>query len=179
MKSLSTVICFALSGFLNASCGVSPLLHHESPNREPQSETGSQNQDASDPAGPRVGCDFLFPSQSLCASITWVKKSTAEEPGEFLLSFWSKDQNPSQPITYSNPDAHKVFVKLWMPDMGHGSSPVSTNQATEANGTPKTGVFRSTGVFFIMGGKWEIIVQLKDSSGAVKESAKMIYQVNH
>jgi hypothetical protein len=49
----------------------------------------------------------------------------------------------------------------------------------ESNGSPKTGVFRSTGVFFIMGGKWEIIVQLKDSSGAVKESAKMIYQANY
>jgi hypothetical protein len=179
MKNLFPLLVLGLSASAIVSCGVSPILHHESPNREPQGEADPQNQDSSDSSGPRVSCDFSFPSQGLCASLAWVKKPTAEEPGEFLLSFWDKNQNSGQPLVFSNPDAHKVFVKLWMPDMGHGSSPVTTNQAVESNGSPKTGVFRSTGVFFIMGGKWEIVVQLKDSSGAVKESAKMIYQANY
>ncbi|MBU6154334.1 MAG: hypothetical protein KGP28_08545 [Bdellovibrionales bacterium] len=179
MKVLFFLVVLALSGLALVSCGVSPLLHHESPNREPQSEPDSQNQDASAPAGPRVSCDFWFLSQNLCASLTWVRKPTSEEPGEFSLSFWNKNQNSDQTVTHSAPLADKVFVKLWMPDMGHGSSPVTTNQAFDSNGTPRIGVFRSTGVFFIMGGKWEIIVQLKDASGGVLDSSKMIFQVNH
>jgi hypothetical protein len=178
VRVLFVLVSLLLSAIAVVSCGVSPILHHETPNREPQSESDSQNQDTSDPAGPKMSCDFAFPSQNLCASLTWVKKATAEEPGEFLLSFWNRSQNQGQAVTLSNPDADKVFVKLWMPDMGHGSSPVVTNRDVDSNGAPKTGVFRSTGVFFVMGGKWEIMVQLKDSSGAVKESSKMIYQAN-
>ncbi len=178
VRLVLVVVAMVFSVLAVVSCGVSPILHHESPNREPQGEADSEGQDSSDSAGPRLSCDFSFPSQNLCASLSWVKKSTAEEPGEFLLSFWNKEQNPNQTIVFSNPNAERVFVKLWMPDMGHGSSPVTTAQAVEVNGSLKTGVFRSTGVFFIMGGKWEIIVQLKDSSGAVKESSKLIYHVN-
>jgi hypothetical protein len=178
MRSILGFSVFLISAIFNGACGVSPLLHHESPNREPQSETEAENQDTSDSSVPRVSCDFLFKSQNLCATLAWVKKPSAEQPGEFLLSFWSKDQNPNQAPSYSNPDAAKVFVKLWMPDMGHGSSPVTTAQSVSANGAPESGVFRSTGVFFIMGGKWEIIVQLKDDSGAAKDTAKLIYHVN-
>jgi hypothetical protein len=178
MKVFVLLLTLVLSGLALVSCGVSPLLHHDTPNREPQSEPDSQSQDSDTSAEPRQKCDFLFSAQNLCASLAWVKKSSAEEPGEFLLSFWSKDQNPNQAVVLSNPDADRVFVKLWMPDMGHGSSPVTTSQALESNGSPRIGVFRATGVFFVMGGKWEIVVQLKDASGGIKETAKMIYYVN-
>ncbi len=178
MRVLVVLVTLVLSAIAVVSCGVSPILHHESPNREPQSETGSEGQDASDSAGPRMNCDFSFPAQNLCASLEWVRRSTAEEPGEFLLKFWNKDQNPNQALTLSNPNAERVFVKLWMPDMGHGSSPVTTSQAVESNGSPKTGVYRASSVFFIMGGKWEIIVELRDASGGVRETSKMTVQVN-
>jgi|GEM_PF-1438619 len=181
---LSPVLIWVLAAGGVTSCGVSPLLHHESPNREPQSEPAdpdSQNQDTDGTDAARASCDLWFSSQNLCATLTWVKKPTADEPGEFLLGFWSKGQDSNsggQALVYSNPDAAKVFVKLWMPDMGHGSSPVTTAQATQANGSPRTGFFRASQVFFVMGGKWEIIVQLKDDSGSVKDTAKMIYQAN-
>ncbi len=47
-----------------------------------------------------------------------------------------------------------LTVKLWMPDMGHGSSPVTVTQF----GVNK---YKVTQAFFIMPGNWEVRVAFK------------------
>ena len=57
----------------------------------------------------------------------------------------------------------EVAVALWMPAMGHGSSPVKVVRVD-------IGTYRASQVFFTMKGEWEIRIQLKER-GDVKDQA--------
>lgn len=72
--------------------------------------------------------------------------------------------------TTNSPDVilpkQDVAVSLWMPSMGHGSSPVKIS--IDANN-----VFRITEVYFIMPGDWQIVIQLKNKqTGQVEEEVR-------
>tara|TARA_B100000925_G_scaffold57475_2_gene38090 strand:+ start:583 stop:1014 length:432 start_codon:yes stop_codon:yes gene_type:complete len=53
-------------------------------------------------------------------------------------------------------------LKLWMPNMGHGSFPTSIHKITD-------GVYEVREIFFTMPGRWDLHFQLVDTSGKVKE----------
>jgi hypothetical protein len=80
-----------------------------------------------------------------CVSFKWEKAPTESDFG--LFSFQ---------ITGASTSISDVpSVLLWMPSMGHGSSPVRV--------TPLgSGTYRAERVFFTMRGNWEIHFQLKD-----------------
>ena len=63
-----------------------------------------------------------------------------------------------------------VAAKLWMPAMGHGSSPVKVEKAKDSSGNVIPGIFQGTNVYFITPGDWEVRIQLKQGS-TVKEEA--------
>ena len=144
-------------------CLQSPLLNHAdaaAPQPHPQVHEET-------PA-----CPILFSHENLCASITWVKMPTDQEQGEFTLQFWGHAQtaNPPTPID----PGYTVFVKLFMPSMGHGSSPVITTPAKDANGAELPGVYDVTNVFFIMPGAWEIRIQLKHNNHIIDHAEYQI-----
>ncbi len=113
-------------------------------------------------------CPIAFTEHNLCASLTWVKQATDSETGEFTLKFWDKTQG-SESGPYVTP-ALTPFVKLWMPSMGHGSSPVHLVATLDAAGAATPGVFSATNVYFIMPGKWEIWVQLKQDAQVIAQA---------
>jgi hypothetical protein len=47
-----------------------------------------------------------------------------------------------------------LAVQLWMPSMGHGSSPVRVTRT-------ELGSYSAAGIYFIMPGQWEVRIQLK------------------
>lgn len=57
-----------------------------------------------------------------------------------------------------------------MPSMGHGSRPVKVEEVSGA-----IGVYDATNVIFIMGGPWEIWVQLKNGS-EILDQAKVDFE---
>lgn len=59
----------------------------------------------------------------------------------------------------------QVKVALWMPSMGHGSSPTRVERAVDADGNVVPGTFTVRNVFFIMAGEWEVRVTLTNASG--------------
>lgn len=59
----------------------------------------------------------------------------------------------------------QIKVVLWMPSMGHGSSPTRIEPATDINGNKIIGKYIVRKVFFIMDGDWEVRIELKDSLG--------------
>jgi len=86
-------------------------------------------------------CQIHLTKEELCASITWTKNPSEEEKGEFTLRFWKKSEGTENgPYVTPNRD---VFVKLWMPDMGHGSSPVTLKPALDAGQIAIPGVFNA------------------------------------
>jgi hypothetical protein len=84
----------------------------------------------------------------------WEQMPTETDFGSFIF----KTHRPAGMIDISGPT-----VMLWMPSMGHGSSPVTVERLS-------TGVYRASRVFFTMKGDWEIHVQSKDG-GEVHDEA--------
>ena len=143
----------------NAACGNSPLFNHTDPVRAPESVAiESENS---------LTCKMEFQSHQLCADFIWVKEPQGGDEGEMKIYFWHKDQ----PGVFTSPSDLQVGVKLWMPDMGHGSQKVKVAQTS-------SGVYDATEIMFVMGGIWEIQFQLKDASGNVVEMQKTTYQVH-
>jgi len=151
----------------NAACGYSPLLNHTHPVRTPVS---AAVEGEATPA-----CRFQFQNGALCADFVWIKEpSGGGDEGSAKIYFWVK----ALPGAYSSPLFMNVDVKLWMPDMGHGSQKVKVQQAKYPNGQSMSGVYDATEVMFVMGGEWEIQLQLKDAAtGKLIESQKINYRV--
>ncbi len=107
-------------------------------------------------------CPLYFSEERLCLSIKWSVYPTEETLGAFTMTFFA-EENPQKPITpHLTP-----FVKLWMPSMGHGSSPVVITQTAE-------GMYLVSEVYFTMLGAWEIRFQLKNNTDVIEEQIQKI-----
>lgn len=107
-------------------------------------------------------CALFFQEEQLCLTTKWVKFPTESEVGLFTMHFHEKDR-PDILIT----PKLTPHVVLWMPSMGHGSSPVSVEFASE-------GIFHAKEVYFIMPGPWDIRYQLKEGNRVVEEVIQKI-----
>lgn len=146
IKKLAIATLLTLS-FSALACGNSPLLHHET--ATPPSAAAPERNAVQPSAGE---CPLEFPKSGLCASVTWGNTLSSDEENTATLRFWDKATG-----TAAGPyrDAGgEVAMFLWMPAMGHGSSPVLV--------TPQGGgVYSATRVYFIMPGDWDVRVQIK------------------
>ncbi|MBL7687617.1 MAG: FixH family protein [Bdellovibrionaceae bacterium] len=84
-----------------------------------------------------------------CVQMLWEQRPTETTFGSFIFSFVDSDTRAS----IVPPKADSIKVVLWMPSMGHGSSPVTVEKLSD-------GVFRASRVFFSMGGDWDVRFQL-------------------
>lgn len=80
----------------------------------------------------------------ICVKVTWEAVPTETQFGSFVftLSDLATDRLDTAKHT-------PMSVVLWMPSMGHGSSPVTVE-------TIAPGIYRAKKVFFNMKGDWEI-----------------------
>ena len=60
-----------------------------------------------------------------------------------------------------DPKAH-FSMKLWMPDMGHGSFPITIKKVS-------TGIYEARDLFFTMPGYWDIHFELKKEDQVIDE----------
>lgn len=90
-----------------------------------------------------------------------------ESGKEAIILLQAKDAQTQQPVEI----AEQLKVILWMPDMGHGSSPTRIQKAVDTNGNALPGAYRVSNIHFMMGGVWEVRVQLKDAAGKVEMQA--------
>ena len=142
-----------------SACGKSPLLNHAN-----AADTAASGLTTPAPAT----CPLSFPRAGLCASLSWSSGPNAEAMNSFVLRFWSASSATANG-PFSNP-AKSVFVKLWMPSMGHGSSPVTVTHKQDATHTNLTGQFEATNVYFVMPGAWDIHIQLRDGTTVSEEA---------
>lgn len=164
-KILKASFTLAVTALTLGCIQSSPLLNHA---EAKSNQTENVNLD-----NPK-GCAFFFQKNKLCASLTWVDMPTQEKKGEFILRFWNSETG-TEAGPYINP-TQTVFVKLFMPSMGHGSSPVTIQGAKDQAGQPIVGTYRVSDVYFVMPGEWEIWVQLKDGTTIV-EKAKIDIEI--
>ncbi len=178
MKNLSLLVLSLSLSWLLAGCLNSPLLNHADADQvrtpAPAQKQQDKNGQGEESAVPAATCAFVFTAPDLCASLEWKTQPTDEQKGAFVLRFWDS-RSGTEHGPYVTP-GYNVAVKLWMPDMGHGSSPVKVAQAVDASGAAIPGVFNASDVYFVMGGHWEIWVQLKQDKQVISQ-AKIGYDL--
>lgn len=106
-------------------------------------------------------CQARFTKTGDCVNWQWELKPTDSEVGRFLFKVSRANLVDGSPVLTDG--AADVGVLLWMPSMGHGSSPVKTERLD-------VGTYRASQVFFIMPGEWEIRFQRKVNQQIVEEA---------
>jgi hypothetical protein len=158
------ILC-ALSAFFALGCLKSPLFNHAEADQEATAgQTRNQLPSVEE-------CPLEFVNSGLCAALVWIQVPNEDEKGKFNLRFWKKEE-PQVHVTPEN----RMVVKLWMPSMGHGSSPVVVTQDKDVDGNLIAGEYTVSEVYFVMGGEWEIKIQLKDSAQHVVDQAIFPFQ---
>jgi hypothetical protein len=135
----------------------------------PISFSVSRNAWAADPS-----CELIFKKKKLCAQINWVippkqvELPTEKDAAEFTLTFKKKTVAGATPI--STPLAESVYVKLFMPSMGHGSHPTQVIPLRDSQGNLVPGQYQVKNVLFSMPGDWLIQVQLKKADQVLDQA---------
>ena len=106
--------------------------------------------------------NLQFEEEKLFLTMKWEVFPTEESLGSFIMKFHDRD-NPDILISPLLTPA----VILWMPSMGHGSSPVTIHLISE-------GTYRVSDVFFTMPGLWDIRFQLKNGSDIIEQQILQI-----
>jgi hypothetical protein len=102
-------------------------------------------------------CPLKLVASGYCAQIEWKALPNSHDPAAFTLRFWRDGES-----ALSDPP-HEVAAKLWMPAMGHGSSPVRLSRTG-------AGLYDVSEAYFVMPGDWDVHVQLKSGSDIVDEA---------
>lgn len=100
-----------------------------------------------------ANCSVQFTQAQICVAWYWEKKPTSSEVGSFIFKTFRLNSFDSTAIEVNPVTVPQV--QLWMPSMGHGSTPTQVTQLD-------TGTYRAENVFFIMPGEWDIRFQIKD-----------------
>ena len=144
MKFLSLLILCLL-----VSCGESPLLNHKMESSFKLSDSIALE-----------GETFEFKHTKYSFSVDWTDVPKMGK-NEFVMKTWNSI-NSTYNGPYQDPPM-ELNVFLWMPSMGHGSSPVKMKKL-------RNGEFKITDVYFIMGGKWELKFQLLLDGNVIDET---------
>jgi hypothetical protein len=152
------ILALPLLWILTSACGVSPALHHHSADAA-KKESSTQPPTSTE-------CPFSFPKAGLCASWTWIDVPAVEVELSASVKFWNaKTGTPNGPYVAPS-SAFRPY--LWMPSMGHGSSPIRV--------TPQeTGTFLLEGIFFSMPRDWTLNIELKLGNNELEKANIPIY----
>lgn len=100
-------------------------------------------------------CEVLFQNSRYCLLWRWEQMPTSTQVGSVVFKVVRANALDDSPMPVDLTAIPALI--LWMPSMGHGSSPTTVEQVD-------TGSFRARNVFFIMPGEWELKFQVKDGS---------------
>jgi hypothetical protein len=95
----------------------------------------------------KADCSITLSESKYCLSWHWEIKPTASQSGSLIFKIFRQNQFDQTPVELDVSQIPEVI--LWMPGMGHGSSPTQTTRLD-------VGTYRVSKVFFIMPGQWEI-----------------------
>lgn len=108
-----------------------------------------------------VDCSIRFAQSGYCLNWHWKEMPTQSQPGSLTFKIVRPndlDQTPV-PVEISS----EMEVVLWMPSMGHGSSPTTVEKVD-------VGSYLVSNVFFVMPGEWEIKFQIKEDKQVIDEA---------
>lgn len=100
-------------------------------------------------------CATTFTQSGFCLSWYWENKPTATQPGQLIFKVYRLNEFDKTPVEVDFKTTPEVI--LWMSGMGHGSTPTQTTRLD-------VGTYRTSNVFFIMPGKWDIRFTVKEEN---------------
>lgn len=121
--------------------------------QSPGAENGQQES--------KADCGTVFTKSNLCLVWYWEKKPTSNEMGSLIFKTYRLNALDQTSIETDLTFLPQVI--LWMASMGHGSTPTQTSRVD-------VGTYRSTNVFFIMPGEWDIRFQVKSATEVIDET---------
>ncbi len=153
MKPKAKILVWGLIFFVLA-CGRSPVLNHDTAQQSdqgsastPQTVAGSDIENKSPQPDTKEEYRMEFKALKQKLKWVWVNKPSGTTPGSFRIYF--KNKNFLQDVILS--------ADLFMPSMGHGSSPIKIT--SDAPGTAL-----AENVFFTMNGAWDLIFVVQDKT---------------
>lgn len=96
-----------------------------------------------------VAASLRFETEALTISRQWNKGPLLYDSSKITISLTDSAGNYTDPIG-------EFRAYLWMPNMGHGSYPISIKKIS-------AGIYELTDVYFTMGGLWDFHLQLEDN----------------
>ena len=124
------------------SCGKSPLLN-------------KVKNGVNDVAG-NASLSENFPKEKVSFSYKWTTPPSLEVLSAFEI-------NLSSPLKSNQ----SLNAYIWMPDMGHGSSPITINQLNSTD-------YSFTDVAFIMPGLWVLHIEILENNVVIDQWQKSI-----
>lgn len=116
--------------------------------------------------GRSAPCELKFAKSGDCVEITWKEKPTETKAGAFVFKI-SHATTSDQSAVPMDPET-AASVVLWMPAMGHGSTPVTVTKLED--GADPAASFLASEVRFIMPGEWQIKFQIKQANEVIDEA---------
>lgn len=104
---------------------------------------------------------LVFANGALHAHATWVKGPQVADESVLRLE-WKNGTNhtPTEP-----PGNFEVVLWMSMSGKGHGSAPTQIMRVLDPNGQIVVGTYDVTGMYFVMGGDWQVNVTLNFPNG--------------
>ncbi len=124
-------------------------------------DSGRGNSDQTTEEGTKPECSHQFLHSNLCLIWYWEKIPSSQTEGSLIFKTFKLNLLDQTPV-----ETDPLFIPqliLWMPSMGHGSTPTQVQRID-------TGTFRAQKVFFIMPGDWELKFQIKNGSEILDEA---------
>jgi hypothetical protein len=135
--------------FLLTACGESPLLNHKLEGKSFLKDSIFSESES-----------LKFKRTNHAFIISW-QQGPQLGGSHFVMKTWDKDLGSMNGPYQDLPKA--LSIELFMPAMGHGSSPVKIKKLAD-------GEYDVSDVYFIMGGTWEIRFKLKDGPQVFDET---------
>ncbi|MFZ4404342.1 MAG: hypothetical protein ACOYOK_09605 [Pseudobdellovibrionaceae bacterium] len=110
---------------------------------------------------PASSCKNTFTKSGFCLSWQWETKPTSSQSGSFIFKTYRANYFDQSSVLLDWSALPEVI--LWMPSMGHGSTPTEVERLD-------VGTYRVKKVFFVMPGDWDLQFFIKENS-EVKDDA--------
>ncbi len=146
---------FFLMSLLATSACAQPKYEIEASNKSGESNQENKSAD----------CSLHFKNSGYCISWVWESKPTSSTSGSMVFKVYRLNSFDGSPINIDV--TPQPIVVLWMDSMGHGSSPTTVTRID-------VGTYRTSNVFFVMPGEWQIKFQVKSNETLQDEAIDTI-----
>lgn len=111
-------------------------------------------------------CEVAFKNSEYCLTWGWLTPPTEKTEGELAFKVYRKNLWDDSVVLEDLSD--EVELVLWMPSMGHGSTPTRIERKD-------VGTYLALKVFFIMPGDWELRFVFKKDKKVIDEAVVALF----